>query len=180
MNFYSDEIINNIIDHSELENIVDEIDSFHKNTRFLIHRYSGKDIHYKYIDSLLSDEKNKLVFYCMDFEFSIHNSPVIMVYRKYISVNTPNEITYYILMICTKHSFRNNGYASKLLDEFTKRIKKEDKKVRIILSSVENAVIFYENYGFKWTKDSLLDHSVLVKTEKYESDKEYFIMELNV
>lgn len=178
MNFYSDEIINNIIDNTELENIVDEIESFHKNVRYLLHRYSGNDIYSNYIDSLLTDERNKVVFYCIDFQFSIYNSPVIMIYRKHISVNNPNDITYYILMICTKHNFRNNGYASKLLDEFQKKIKTKDKNVRIILSSVENAVIFYENYGFKWTRDTLLDHSVLIQTEKYESDKEYFIMEL--
>lgn len=187
MNFYSDEIINKIIDSSEIENMLENLETFKKNVRYLLHRFAGNDIHHKYTDSLLSDEKNKVVFYCMDFEFCVFNCPVIMIYRKFVSRETPNIITYYILMLCTKPKFRNQGYASKLLDGFLATLRKkhaieiqEKKNIRIILSSVESAVLFYEAYGFRWTRDTLLGHKVLIQTEKYETDKEYFIMEYSL
>ena len=183
MNFYSDEIINNILDYSPIETMLEELDTFKKNVHFQLHRFSGNDIHHKYIDALLGNEKNKIVFYCMDFEFSIYNCPVMMIYRRFISRDNPDVITYYILMLCTKPSFRNKGYASKLLDGFIEKIRgfmdsNDNKQVKIVLSSVENAVLFYESYGFRWTTDTLSDHKVLIQSEKYEKDKEYFIMEL--
>jgi len=183
MNFYSDEIMNNILDHSPIENMLEELDTFKKNIRFQLYRFSGNDIHHKYIDSLLGNEKNKVVFYCMDFEFSIYNCPVMMIYRRFISREDSETITYYILMLCTKPSFRNKGYASKLLDGFIEKIRSlidsnQNKKIKIVLSSVENAVLFYESYGFRWTTDKLSDHKVLIQSEKNEKDKEYFIMEM--
>lgn len=185
MNFYSDEIMNNIIDHAPIENMIDILDTFKEKVRNSLHRFSGNDIHYKYIDSLLGEEKNKVVFYCIDFEFSIDNCPVIMIYRKYnvkvSSLVLEKETRYYILMLCTKPNFRNQGYASKLLDGFQEKIRKEmlpDNKSKIILSSVETAVLFYERYGFRWTTDTLTDHFILTETEKKEDDKEYFIMEM--
>jgi ribosomal protein S18 acetylase RimI-like enzyme len=186
MNFYSDEIINKIIDSSEIENMLENLETFKKNVRYLLHRFTGNDIQSNYIDSLLSDERNKVVFYCMDFEFCVFNCPVIMIYRKYVSRETPNIITYYILMLCTKPKFRNLGYASKLLNDFIATLRKkhasqtQEKNIRMVLSSVENAVLFYEAYGFRWTRDTLLDHKVLMQTEKYETDKEYFIMEYSL
>jgi len=152
------------------------------------------DIQTKYIDGLLGDERNKVVFYCMDFEFSIDNCPVIMIYRKdkpkynVLLLEEPEkkkvETRYYILMLCTKPTFRNQGYASKLLDGFLEKIREgkeaPEKKTKIILSSVETAVLFYEAYGFRWTTDKLTDHFILTETEKKEEDKEYFIMEMVV
>ena len=183
MNFYSDEIINNIIDNSDLDNIISETDSFKLNTSYLFHKHSLNDIHYKYIDGLLDDDKNRIAFYCMDSEFSIFNCPTMMIYQKYKDPKT-NEIRYYILLMCTKFSFRGQGYASKLLDGFVAKVREDNKNIvnpiKIILSSVENSVLFYESYGFKWKSESISDHKILMKYEKYESDKEYFILELLV
>ena len=188
MNFYSDEIINDILDHAPLESLIDILDTFKEKTRNTLHRFSGNDIQTKYVDALLGDERNKVVFYCMDHEFAIENCPVIMIYRK-----SREETRYYILMLCTKPNFRKQGYASKLLDGFVEKVREEQKekektkkqeqtkkqeKIKIILSSVETAVLFYEAYGFRWTIDTLSDHEELMEIEKDEEGKEYFIMEL--
>jgi ribosomal protein S18 acetylase RimI-like enzyme len=99
------------------------------------------------------------------------------------------EIRYYVLIACTKRKFRNQGYASKLLDGFIQRIKKENEcnqpqddppTIKIILSSVEESVLFYESYGFKWTRESITDHPMLMRFERYEPKKEYFIMVINL
>jgi ribosomal protein S18 acetylase RimI-like enzyme len=110
----------------------------------------------------------------------------MLVYRKCKCKSkngTKNEIRYYILIACTKRKFRGQGYASKLIDGMVERIKKEnsDKSVcKIILSSVEESVLFYENYGFKWIRESITDHPMLMRFERYEPKKEYFIMEYTV
>ena len=185
MNFYSEDIINEIIDHSLLDEIIDKVDEFKKLFAYIIQLYSSRDIHYKYTNYLIADEKVKTAFYCMDFEFSLFNCPTMLLYRKHLD-KTINEMKYYILLICTKHKFRNQGYASKLLDGFIERIKKEkpndsvERKAKIILSSVEEAVLFYESYGFRWTRESLEQHPILMCYEKYEKEKEYFILEMNL
>jgi predicted GNAT family N-acyltransferase len=183
MIFYSDEIINNIIDHSEINNIINEIEIFEKTSQELLHKILINDIHYKYIDGLFRDKNNKIAFYCFDFDFFIHNCPSIMVYQK-INDHKSQEIKYYILLMCTRFKFRGMGYATKLLDGFIEKIRKERTKcvkpIKIILSSVEDSVLFYESYGFKWTCDSITDHNILMEFEKYEDGKEYFILELLV
>ena len=50
----------------------------------------------------------------------------------------------------------------------------------MVLSSLETSVIFYENYGFRWTRESLDNHPLLMQYETYEENKEYFIMEYYV
>ncbi len=182
MNFYSDKIINNIIDNKPIENIIDNIQKFIEDTYNKITKYSLDSISYRYIYTILSNKKNIIVYYCMDNEFSIDNCPSILVYSKCKSYNS-NEIRYYILLLCTKRKFRGHGYASKLLDNFINKIKDENKNnneltIKIILSSLEESVLFYESYGFKWTKEELVDHNILMNYEKYDNTKEYFIMEL--
>jgi ribosomal protein S18 acetylase RimI-like enzyme len=113
------------------------------------------------------------------------NCPTILIYRKH---RVGDEIIYYVLFTCTKRSFRGQGYGSKVLDGLVERAKEENKsleneskrKVKIVLSSLETAVLFYEEYGFRWTKESILKHPVLVKHESYSPKKEYYIMELLV
>lgn len=184
MNFYSVDIMNDIIDHSKIDEIIDKTNEFKQLVGYILQLYSFHNIHQKYIEYLLSDEKVKIAFYCMDFEFCIFNCPTLLLYRKH-NDKVKNEIKYYILLICTKHKFRNQGYASKILDGLIERVKKEnsgkkDKKIKIILSSVEEAVLFYESYGFRWTRESLADHPLLMCYEKYDKEKEYFILEFQI
>jgi ribosomal protein S18 acetylase RimI-like enzyme len=92
----------------------------------------------------------------------------------------PDEIRYYILLTCTKRGFRNNGYASRLLDGLVDRIREDMvgiQPTKILLSSVEDAVLFYEVYGFRWTRESIGTHPVLMEYEFYDPAKEYFMME---
>jgi GNAT superfamily N-acetyltransferase len=176
MNFYSDEIINDIIDNKPLDKIMDLIQILGEDTFNAIAKYSCKNIHHKYIFNVLSNSKNIAAFYCLDNDFSINNCPSILVYRK---CKYKNEIRYYVLIACTKRTFRNQGYASKLIDGLVERIKKENNNsiCKIILSSVEESVLFYESYGFKWTRESITDHNMLLRFERYDPKKEYFIME---
>ena len=186
MNFYSDKIINDIIDNKPIENIIDYIEGFIENSYNKITKYSIDSISYKYIYTILTNKKNIIAFYCMENEFAIDNCPSIAIYSKCKSKYN-DEIRYYILLLCTKRKFRGQGYASKLLDDFIIRIKEENKNknenkknIKIILSSLEESVLFYESYGFKWTREELVDHNVLMNYEKYDNNKEYFIMELIV
>lgn len=85
------------------------------------------------------------------------------------------------MLTCTKIKFRKQGYGSKLMDGLVERIKKENNNLeytkKILLSSVEESVLFYESYGFKWTRESIIEHNILLNFEKYEPEKEYFVME---
>jgi len=177
MNFYSDKIINNIIDNYPIDEIIEEIETFKLQIKYILTKYSIRTIHHNYTKWILTDPKVITAFYCLDTEFCIYNCPSALVYRK-IKIND-DEIRYYILFTCTKRSFRGQGYASKLLDNLQERIKEEnrDKTIKLILSSVEDAVLFYENYGFRWTRESITDHPLLMHYESYEEKKDYFILE---
>jgi len=186
MNFYSDDIIHKILETEPDENIIDEIAHFYNHTFILFCKYANKIVSSKYIMTLLSDKTNCIVYRCIDTEFNIENCPSILIYRKFHDMDK-NEIIYYILMICTKRNFKNLGYASKLLDDFIEHVKEKHKhsreiykNIKLVLSSLESAVTFYETYGFKWTRGSLKEHKELMKYEKYEDDKEYFILELSI
>jgi hypothetical protein len=172
--------MNDIMDNYPLEKVIDSIEQFGEECFNAIAKYSYNSIHSKYIYNVLGNTKNVVAFHCIDNEFSLNNCPSMLVYRK---CRYENEIRYYILIACTKRKFRNQGYASKLLDGLIERIKSENSDntgntIKIILSSVEESVIFYESYGFKWTRESITDHSMLMRFERYEPKKEYFIMEL--
>jgi anaerobic ribonucleoside-triphosphate reductase len=72
------------------------------------------------------------------------------------------------------------GLTSRANENMKERVRITQNNIKIILSSVEESVVFYENYGFKWTKDSITQHNMLMRFEKYDPKKEYFIMELSL
>jgi GNAT superfamily N-acetyltransferase len=148
----------------------------------LFMKFTLNKITQEYISNLLNDDSNKIMFYCFDDIFDIENCPTLLVYNK--ELNEQNgKSNYYILLICTTFKFRNLGYASLLLNgfiEYIKGLNKINANANIILSSVEEAVTFYESYGFKWTRENLTNYPVLMEHEKYEEGKEYFILKLVV
>ena len=181
MNFYSEDIINNIIDTEEVENILNKIDTFYQELKIILSYYSYQHISLKYIKEILKDKKNRIAFRCMDTTFDMKNCPCLFVYV-YDKNTETKEITYYILLICTKQRFKKLGYASSLLSDFIQYVKGKNKDYsrKIILSSIESAVTFYEKYGFKWTREDLSLYPILMEYEKYSEQKEYFILQLNI
>ena len=177
MNFYSEDIVNDIIDFCEIEDILETTDDFYKDAETMFCYFSMFSINVNYTKKLIEDRNNKMAFLCMDTEFRIGNCPTGMIYT---CQRVRGEIVYFILVICTKHQFKNMGYASIMLNQFIDRIraKKHELPVKIVLSSLDSAVTYYESYGFKWTRDDIRKYPTLLQMEKYEEDKDYFVMEL--
>ena len=176
MNFYSEDIVRGIIDQET------EYNRFYEQVFTLSCKYSNGVVSPTYILSLVHDTTNSIAFRCMDTEFNIHNCPSILIYHKYYDA-AKNETAYYILMICTKRSYKGMGYASGLLDDFIGRIRNQcvdGSRCKIVLSSLESAVTFYEEYGFRWTRAPLTDYPKLMEFERYDEEKEYFILELAI
>lgn len=182
MNYYSADIINSIIDYTETEEIIDTIDQFYYDIKLLMFYYCRRDIHHNYIKRLVEDRTVQYAFRCIDTcEFRITNVPSLMAY---VCNNTVAGDVYYILLICTKHQFKNMGYASYLLEDFIAKLRekkeKKGKHSKIVLSSLDSAATFYEKIGFHWTRKSLIEYDVLLQYEVFEKDKEYIIMEMDI
>jgi GNAT superfamily N-acetyltransferase len=183
MNFYSDDIIKEI---RNADDPIPKIEELYTNIARLFYTFSHHVVSPTYVLPLLLDRSNKIAFRCIDMEFNVNNSPSMLIYHKTYYKET-NELIFYILMICTRPKFKKYGYASQLLDDFIKFIKSEYQEkhekyanIKIALSSLESAVTFYESYGFRWTRESITAHKTLLEYEKYEEDKEYFMLELIV
>jgi GNAT superfamily N-acetyltransferase len=195
MNFYSDNIINDIIDNAPLETMIDDIADFKAQIKYMCIKYSAVSIGPEYTQGVISDDRTKYVFYCLDPVFCVANCPSIMAYRRVFDKET-NTITYYMLFLCTKRRFKGQGYAGHLLNGFVDYIRgkefgdagensdktdvKECRNVNIRWSSVITAVTFYEERGFKWTRKNLTDYPFLMRYEAFMEGKEYFMMELSV
>ena len=185
MIFYSDKIIEDIIDNNELDKIVDKIDEFKNDIEMIFTYFSYPKINLDYIQNLLRFGSNKVAFYCMDDIFDIRNCPSCMIYSKQNKKNS-NEIIYYIMMICTQRRFKNMGYATALLNGFVERVKMDlpkaltAKKTKIVLSSVDEVVSYYQKYGFEVADYTLENYPYLMCFEKYDDTKMYTIMELYI
>ena len=88
------------------------------------------------------------------------------------------------MVISTQQEFMNKGYATMLLNGFVERIKKEtktsSKKVKIVLSSLDEVVSYYQKYGFEAVDCSFENYPYLQCFEKYDEEKLYTIMELDI
>lgn len=182
MNVYSEQIIYDIVNAYDCETAENKTNEFYKDAETMFCFFSHQTICLNYTLNLLRNENNKMAFYSMDTDnFHISNCPTGMIYTDEI-VN--NVKTHYILMICTRPRFKNMGYASIMLTEFIEYIQHQNEPgqtQKIILSSLESAVTFYEKYGFRWTRNSITNYPILMECEDIQNDnEEHFIMELVV
>jgi ribosomal protein S18 acetylase RimI-like enzyme len=183
MLFLLNDIINYIIDNEEIDELLEKVENTYQEVVVMFYNYSKFTISFSYTKNLLLNQENKVALYCIGDEFSVDNCPSSLIYNRH--VKNEDEIIYYIMIIITKYRFRGLGYASLLLDEFIELVRNEnkynkEKSIKIVLSSLETSVTFYEKYGFRWTRESLIDHPLLTYYEKYQEGKEYFILELKI
>ena len=174
MIFYSEDIIKGLETQEQL-------DAFHADVEMIFTYFAYPQISLDYIYALLKCKTNRVAFYCMDDVFDIRNCPSCMIYSI-----ADCSYNYYILLICTHRRFKNMGYATMLLDGFIESVKHSnteknaDEKTKIILSSVDAAVSYYQCRGFEVVDDSLENYPELMRFEKFEKDKMYTVMEMTV
>ena len=135
----------------------------------------GSIINEDYINDVLSEKENHIVFYSIDDTNDIYNCPSSLIYNVERNKNTINV---YILFIATAYRFRKVGYASLFIKEFImfikeKYYKNKKTKVQIILDSIVEAVTFYEHYGFNWVITDEYNKKFKIPED---SDIEHFIM----
>lgn len=104
-----------------------------------------------YIQSILTNNKIKLLLVCVSESFSFQNIVSIIIFHKTIS---KNKIKYYILAYGIHKKFRKYGYGKYSLDEFIDWIKistNNNKQNILLLKSLESSMSFYLSYGFVLT-----------------------------
>jgi ribosomal protein S18 acetylase RimI-like enzyme len=183
MIYFSDDIKNQIIDTSPIDQIIDKLDEFKNDNEMILTYFNYGTVSIDYIENLLKVDTNKLAYYCTDDTFTISSCISCMVYSRQNKKNS-DTILYYIMVISTQKEFRCNGYATKLLNGFVERVKLEtkntNKKVKIILSSLDEVISYYQKYGFEVVDCSFDNYPYFKYFEKYDQNKIYNIMELNI
>jgi hypothetical protein len=178
MIFFGKDIVNNLVDTTPVENLADKLDEYERDVEMIFTYFAFGSIDIDYIQNLLQYKSNQVAFYCMDQEFDIRNCPSCMIYSKCVTADT---ITYYIMIICTQRRFKNLGYATMLLDGFVQKVREETKEfTKIVLSSLDEVVSYYQKYGFEAVDCSLESHPYLMQFEKVDDNKMYTVMELAI
>lgn len=111
------------------------------------------NINEDFINNLVNDNKNIMIFHNIDNINDIDNMTSFIIYRKIIG---KTDIKYAILLFAVHPNIRNAGYGNLILDEFIKfillTISKKNKC--IILHSLDSSLNFYLDYGFEQIKYS--------------------------
>jgi len=183
MIFFSDDIQNKIVDTAPLDEIIDRLEEFKNDNQMIFTYFNYGSIGIDYIENLLKYETNKVAFYCTEDTFVIRSCPSCMIYSKQNKKNS-DTIMYYIMVISTDKEFRGQGYATKLLNGFVEKVKEETKtspkKVKIVLSSLDEVVSYYQKYGFDAVDCSFENYPYFKCFEKYDEEKIYTVMELDI
>jgi ribosomal protein S18 acetylase RimI-like enzyme len=183
MIFFSENIKNKIVDATPLDEIMDKLAEFSNDVEMIFTYFNYGAIGIDYIQNLLKYETNKTAFYCNEDTFVIRSCPSCMIYSKQNKKNS-DTILYYIMVISTDKEFRGQGYATKLLNGFVEKVKEETltspKKVKIVLSSLDEVVSYYQKYGFEVVDCSFENYPYFRCFEKFDEEKIYTVMELDI
>ena len=183
MIFFSEDIKNKIVDTTPVDKIMDKLEEFKNDNEMIFTYFNYGAIGIDYIENLSKYESNKIAFYCTEDTFVIRSCPSCMIYSKQNKKNS-DTIMYYIMVICTDKEFRGQGYATALLNGFVEKVKDETKtspkKVKIVLSSLDEVVSYYQKYGFEAVDCSFENYPYFKYFEKYDDEKIYTIMELDI
>lgn len=140
--------------------------------------FSG--INQNYTKNIINSDKTHFMISCIGNKFDIKNISSILVYHKTTSSNT---IKYYILLFGTHERFRKYGYGKVILDEFIEFVKisnSSNKKIKILLKSLEKSLYFYLSNGF--VESELKSNRLFYKYENAQELKlnEEKILELDI
>ena len=82
MLYYSNNILNEIIDSSNDENLLDNISQFNSDIDMIFTYFAYPDISLDYIKTLLNYKTNKCAFWCENAVFNIRKCTSCMIYAE--------------------------------------------------------------------------------------------------
>lgn len=169
MLYYSDNLINNIIDSSSDDELINNVDQFKNDINMLFTYFAYPDISLDYVNNLLNHKLSKCAFWQADSSvFNIRSCVSALIYGIY-------KKECYVMLICTQSEQKNKGFATKLLKQFIQDM--QGKVNRILLSSVDYAVSYYQKIGFEAIDYDLNNYPYLRHFEKPSEKKITTIME---
>jgi N-acetylglutamate synthase-like GNAT family acetyltransferase len=166
---YSKSILNNIIDTSTDEELLENVKKFKDDINMIFTYFAYSSISLDYVQSLLNYKTNKCAFWSENKQFNIRDCTSCMIYAN-------NKDKAYIMLICTHNDYKNKGFSTKLINQFANDMRIKGIK-SILLSSVEEYVSYYQKLGFEAIDDNLEEYPYLKKFELSSSDKITTIME---
>lgn len=120
-----------------------------KEKKYLLFNKFCDNISKTYIKEKCEDNKNKIFLYMYD-EFNLNSVIGIIMYRKIL--DTKEKIRIYLIILSIQENMRNYGYGQLLLDEFCNsfknRNKYKNKKIEIVLLSLQSSINFYKKNDF--------------------------------
>ncbi len=165
---FADKILAQIIDTSSDDMLLENVKQFENDINMLFTYFAYPDISLDYINTLLKYKSNKCAFWSPNSTFNIRECTTGMIYAK-----RGDEC--YIMLICTHTDHKNKGYATQMLKSFIEFMK--PKVSRILLSSVDYAVSYYQRIGFEAIDDDISKYPYLNYFESTSTDKITTIME---
>jgi hypothetical protein len=135
-----------------------------------------------YIENVLYSDKTHIIVSCIGDKFDIKNITSILIFHK---TKSSNLTKYYVLLLGTHERFRKYGYGKVILDEFIEFVKKSnksEKKIKILLKSLETSIQFYLSNGFVQTQSELKSNRLFYKYETTDELKlnQEKILELDI
>lgn len=175
---YLKNIIKNIEEYSPHDDLDDNLHNLAK--KVMQHFKLSKELNYVYILRLLENDDNKIVFYNLDdnrvsLTLDYCYSAIIYNIKK-----VKKNIICYILSLTTVPQHRKKGFAKKLIENFAIDIKEKYNQydeIKLLLSATDESFTFYETTNFTLIDSDLIEHPILAKHEKYDSQKLYYIFE---
>jgi len=172
---YNNYIKNNSVKISYEEYKLKALNQFSK-----IFLFYFNNINKKYIDNILYLNNIHIIIYCIDNSFNKKNITSILIYYKTTSLKLDK---YYILLLGTHERFRNYGYGKVILHEFIesiKQINRYEKKIKILVKSLERSIKFYYEYGFIQSELKTNKFFYNFETTKELNSNKDKILELNI
>lgn len=125
----------------------------------------------KYVNRLMLNKRNKMLV-CSIGKLSNNNISGVIVYRKILSRS--DKLRFVLFLIATHPEMRGMGYGTILMNNFCDYVKRENKRIEILLHSLKSSYNFYIKYGFK----KIEKNNFLEKFEHIEEGEDFTIMKL--
>ena len=117
-----------------------------KSILSLVKEYAGDKINEAYLENIVHDKRNRYFVHSMNETITDGEITTIICYR--ITSKTAHKTRYARIIFLVHPRLRSMGYGSVAMNEFIDFIRDNNRRIELILHSVEPSIPFYRNLDF--------------------------------